>query len=594
MTDRPIHEIPMDPEDSDLSFLRRAAAAGGRVSPADWDALAAAAGAGPSGAPSAVPSAADVVASASALPLNVTQTGMPGVPPSAPPTMPPPGSTAPYNAPPPASSPLSAPPPVGSSPLASSSLSAPPPVGGAPLSAPPPVGAPAPVSTPGPVGGPPPVAASAPPIVPSGASTPRVEPVVPLPASSSRAEWSPSEWEASAPAPTTSAPASAAAPIRHGDPKGDPELLAALHELVATRGSDLHVSKNAPPMVRIDGTLRPVQSTGIWDADRVARALYSIVTPAQMAQFEEKQELDFAFPLTEQSRFRVNFYRQRGTIGAAFRLIPTDIKKLDDLGVPEVVGRFSTLPRGLVLVTGPTGSGKSTTLAALIDLVNETRADHIMTVEDPIEFVHKNKKSLVNQREVGADTHSFQNALKHVLRQDPDVILIGELRDLETISTALTAAETGHLVFATLHTQDAGQTIDRIIDVFPPFQQGQVRQQLAATLQGVVCQTLVKRATGQGRAVATEVLVATPAIANLIREGKTYQIGSAMQAGRGSGMHTMDQHLAELVNAGTITITAAREKAHDHDTLQRLVTRQDGAAFDPAADFDRMQAAGGQ
>lgn len=596
MTDRPIHEIPMDPEDSDLSFLRRAAASDGRVSPADWDALAAAAGAAPSAAPSAVPSAADVVASATALPLNVTQTGMPGVPPSAPPTMPPPMSAAPFNAPPPASAPLNAPPPVASSslssppPVASSSLSAPPPVGGSPLSAPPPVGAPAPVSMPGPVGGPPPVAASAPPIAPSGASTPRVEPVVPLPASSARAEWSPSEWEEPA-----TAPASAAAPtVRHGDPKGDPELLACLHELVATRGSDLHVSKNAPPMVRIDGTLKPVQATGIWDADRVARALYSIVSPAQMAQFEEKQELDFAFPLTEQSRFRVNFYRQRGTIGAAFRLIPTDIKKLDDLGVPEVVGRFSTLPRGLVLVTGPTGSGKSTTLAALIDLVNETRADHIMTVEDPIEFVHKNKKSLVNQREVGADTHSFQNALKHVLRQDPDVILIGELRDLETISTALTAAETGHLVFATLHTQDAGQTIDRIIDVFPPFQQGQVRQQLAATLQGVVCQTLVKKATGQGRAVATEVLVATPAIANLIREGKTYQIGSAMQAGRGSGMHTMDQHLAELVNAGTITITAAREKAHDHDTLQRLVTRQDGAAFDPAGDFDRMQAAGGQ
>ena len=582
MTDRPIHEIPMEPEDSDLSFLRRAAASDGRVSPADWDALAAAAGA----APNAVPSAADVVASASALPLNVTQSGIPGVPPSAPPTMPPPMSAAPFNAPPPASAPLNAPPPV-----SSSSLSAPPPVGGAPLSAPPPVGAPAPVSMPGPVGGPPPVAASAPPIATSGASTTHIEPVVPLPASSTRAEWSPSEWEETTPA---HAPASAAAPIRHGDPKGDPELLACLHELIATRGSDLHVSKNAPPMVRIDGTLKPVESTGIWDADRVARALYSIVTPAQMAQFEEKQELDFAFPLTEQSRFRVNFYRQRGTIGAAFRLIPTDIKRLEELGVPEVVGRFSTLPRGLVLVTGPTGSGKSTTLAALIDLVNETRADHIMTVEDPIEFVHKNKKSLVNQREVGADTQSFQNALKHVLRQDPDVILIGELRDLETISTALTAAETGHLVFATLHTQDAGQTIDRIIDVFPPFQQGQVRQQLAATLQGVVCQTLVKKATGQGRAVATEVLVATPAIANLIREGKTYQIGSAMQAGRGSGMHTMDQHLAELVNAGTITITAAREKAHDHDTLQRLVTRQDGAAFDPAADFDRMQAAGGQ
>ncbi|WP_282433168.1 type IV pilus twitching motility protein PilT [Microcella alkalica] len=569
MTDSPMHDIPMEPGEDDLAFLRRVAAsmpvppaapaAAPPVAPPaaapDWDALAAAAGAAPSPAPVAAPSAADIVASASALPLNV--------PASAPPTMPPPGAPvagAAFDAPPPAAaSSLPAPPPVGAAPL-----SAPPPVGAAPLSAAPPAGAP--------VVAPPPFAGAA-----SAAAS--VEPVVPLPPASARSDRSAVEWEQ----PTT---------VRHGDPKGDPELLACLHELVATRGSDLHVSKNAPPMVRIDGTLRPVQATGIWDADRVARALYSIVTPAQLAQFEEKQELDFAFPLTEQSRFRVNFYRQRGTIGAAFRLIPTEIKKLDQLGVPEVVGRFSTLPRGLVLVTGPTGSGKSTTLAALIDLVNETRADHIMTVEDPIEFVHKNKKSLVNQREVGADTHSFQNALKHVLRQDPDVILIGELRDLETISTALTAAETGHLVFATLHTQDAGQTIDRIIDVFPPFQQGQVRQQLAATLQGVVCQTLVKKASGQGRAVATEVLVATPAIANLIREGKTYQIGSAMQAGRGQGMHTMDQHLAELVNAGTITIGAAREKAHDHDTLQRLVTRQDGAAFDPAADFERMNAGG--
>jgi twitching motility protein PilT len=226
-------------------------------------------------------------------------------------------------------------------------------------------------------------------------------------------------------------------------------------------------------------------------------------------------------------------------------------------------------------------------------MVNENRADHIMTVEDPIEFLHSNKKSLVNQREVGSDTFSFQNALKHVLRQDPDVILIGELRDLETISTALTAAETGHLVFATLHTQDAGQTIDRVIDVFPPHQQSQVRQQLAATLQGVVCQTLVKRANGNGRVVATEVLVTTPAINNLIREGKTYQIGSAMQAGRGMGMHTMDQHLAELVNAGKISLTAAKEKAHDHETLSRLVTRADGAVFAEAMDFGDAYSTGG-
>jgi twitching motility protein PilT len=251
--------------------------------------------------------------------------------------------------------------------------------------------------------------------------------------------------------------------------------------------------------------------------------------------------------------------------------------------VPEVVGRFSTLPRGLVLVTGPTGSGKSTTLAALIDLVNRTRADHIVTVEDPIEFMHENKKSLVNQREVGSDTHSFANALKHVLRQDPDVILIGELRDLETISVALTAAETGHLVFATLHTQSAGQTIDRVIDVFPPHQQGQVRAQLAATLQGVVCQTLIPRATGGGRVVATEILVANPAIANLIREGKTFQIPSAMQAGRSIGMHTLDQHLADLVDHGVITHKAAMEKAQDVESLKQLIHRaepMDSLGFD--------------
>jgi twitching motility protein PilT len=271
-------------------------------------------------------------------------------------------------------------------------------------------------------------------------------------------------------------------------------------------------------------------------------------------------------------------YQQRGAIGAAFRLIPTEIKTLVDLGVPETVSQFATLPRGLVLVTGPTGSGKSTTLAALIDLVNKTRADHIMTVEDPIEFLHGNQKALVNQREVGEDTHSFGAALKHVLRQDPDVILIGELRDLETISVALTAAETGHLVFATLHTQDAPQTIDRIIDVFPPHQQGQVRAQLAATLRGVVCQTLVKKASGKGRVVATEVLIATPAVANLIREGKTFQIASAMQAGGELGMHTMDRHLADLANAGVISQRAAIDKAQDVEGIKQLIHRVDSAA----------------
>lgn len=348
-------------------------------------------------------------------------------------------------------------------------------------------------------------------------------------------------------------------------------LTDALHTVVRLKASDLHVTADAPPMIRVNGGLRAIEGALPWSREKINTELKAIANERQMAMFEEHLELDFAHTLTEESRFRVNYYLQRGAIGAAFRLIPTEIKRLSDLGVPESVSHFATLPRGLVLVTGPTGSGKSTTLAGLIDLVNRTRADHIVTVEDPIEFMHKNQKSIVNQREVGADTHSFANALKHVLRQDPDVILIGELRDLETISVALTAAETGHLVFATLHTQDAAQTIDRVIDVFPSHQQDQVRTQLAGTLQGVVSQTLVPKASGSGRVVATEVMVITPALSNLIREGKTYQILSAMQAGRDLGMHTMDQHLAELVNSGKITAQAAKAKSHDPDGFQRML-----------------------
>ena len=266
------------------------------------------------------------------------------------------------------------------------------------------------------------------------------------------------------------------------------------------------------------------------------RTLYSIMSQKQREKFEEELELDFAYSLPGRSRFRVNVYQSKDSLGAAFRVIPYEIKPLEELGVPPQVAAFAQLPRGFVLVTGPTGSGKSTTLASVVDLANRTRQDHIMTVEDPIEFLHEHKGCLVNQREVGEDTWSFKNALKHVLRQDPDIILVGEMRDLETIEIALTAAETGHLVMATLHTQDAAQTIDRIIDVFPPQQQQQVRVQLAGALQGVVCQQLVKTADGKGRVVATEVLVATPAIRNLIREGKTHQIYSAMQAGAKHGM----------------------------------------------------------
>ena len=357
----------------------------------------------------------------------------------------------------------------------------------------------------------------------------------------------------------------------------DPDIIAALQQVLFTGASDLHVTANAAPMLRVDGGLSPVAGASIWSADKVRAALITLLSADQLARFEEHLELDLAYTLSASARFRVNMYQQRGAIGAAFRLIPTTIKTLEQLGVPESVGRFATLPRGLVLVTGPTGSGKSTTLAALIDLVNRTRADHIVTVEDPIEFMHGNKRSLVNQREVGHDTHSFGAALKHVLRQDPDVILVGEMRDLETISVALTAAETGHLVFATLHTQSAASTIDRVIDVYPPHQQDQVRTQLSATLQGVVSQTLVKKAQGNGRVVATEVLVTTPAIANLIREGKGYQITSSMQAGRELGMHTMDQHLAQLVDEGLISRDSAFEKAHDPETLTRLISRSASA-----------------
>jgi twitching motility protein PilT len=355
------------------------------------------------------------------------------------------------------------------------------------------------------------------------------------------------------------------------------DLLAALREVLFRGASDLHISAGAPPMLRIDGALGPIADGKPWSREVVKETLMGLLSPHERERFESTLELDFAYTLTANARFRVNYYQDRGSMSAAFRIIPNEVKQLAQLGIPEVVSQFATLPRGLVLVTGPTGSGKSTTLAALIDIVNSTRTDHIMTVEDPIEFLHRNKKSLVHQREVGRDTQSFSSALKHVLRQDPDVILIGELRDLETISTALTAAETGHLVFATLHTQDAAQTIDRIIDVYPPHQQMQIRSQLASTLQGIVCQTLVKRASGAGRVVAAEVLMMTPAIGNLIREGKTFQIGSAMQSGRAQGMSTLDQHLADLVNSGTISRQSAIDKARDIAAMSRMITRVDVA-----------------
>jgi len=346
------------------------------------------------------------------------------------------------------------------------------------------------------------------------------------------------------------------------------ELLAALLE---KEGSDLHLTAGVQPVVRVHGDLERLMEFPILSPRALQGMIYAILPQKMREKFEQELELDMSYALPGKARFRVNVYFQRDSIGAAFRLIPYEIKSIDDLALPPVVADLARFQRGFVVVTGPTGSGKSTTLAAMVDVVNKERAGHIMTVEDPIEFLHKHQKCIVNQREVGADTHGFSAALKHVLRQDPDVILVGEMRDLETISTAITAAETGHLVFATLHTQDAPQTIDRIIDVFPPHQQQQVRVQLSTTLQGVVTQQLVQTVDGKGRAAACEVLVTTPAIRNLIREGKVHQIYSAMQAGGRFGMQTMDMHLSQLVKAGTITQAMAFERCHDPEELQRLV-----------------------
>jgi twitching motility protein PilT len=360
--------------------------------------------------------------------------------------------------------------------------------------------------------------------------------------------------------------------------RGDtPETRVAIAELLAkvleVGASDLHLTSGARPAVRIHGRLSQLEEYPVLVPNEVQAMVYAILTQRQRERFESELELDSAHNLPGQARFRLNVYFQRDSVGAAFRLIPYDIKQLDQLGVPPQVGNFAHLPRGFVLVTGPTGSGKSTTLAALVDQANRERHEHIMTVEDPIEFLHQHKGCLVNQREVGEDTRSFANALKHVLRQDPDIILVGELRDLETISIALTAAETGHLVFATLHTQDAPQTIDRVIDVFPTNQQQQVRVQLAGSVQGVVCQQLLPTADGEGRVVGTEVMMATPAIRNLIREGKTHQIYSAMQAGAKHGMQTMDQCLADLVRRHKITYELALERCHHAEDFNRLCGR---------------------
>ncbi len=354
-----------------------------------------------------------------------------------------------------------------------------------------------------------------------------------------------------------------------------------LMEVVDRRASDLHLTAGAPPMVRVRGRLTPLEGFPILTPGDTREVVYSILSNDQRQRLETNWQLDFAYTIPGRARFRVNAYFQRAALGAAFRLIPFEIVPLEELGLPPAVTEFTTRPRGIVLVTGPTGSGKSTTLASIIDVINSTREEHIMTIEDPIEFLHHHKKCIVNQRELGSDATSFANAIKAALRQDPDVILVGEMRDIETIGTAITAAETGHLVFATLHTQDAPQTIDRIIDVFPSEQQSQIRVQLAVALQGVVTQQLLPTADGAGRVVASEVMIPTPAVRNLIREGKTHQLYSVLQTGGSVGMQTMDASLAQLVRSGKITRQLAESRSSTPDELRRLLGGMPMAARRP-------------
>src|SRR4051812_21135775 len=343
-----------------------------------------------------------------------------------------------------------------------------------------------------------------------------------------------------------------------------------LLEVIDAGASDLHLTVGAPPMVREKGRLRPLDYPQLSSQD-TREIVYSILNNDQRKRLENEWQIDLSYSVPGRARFRVNAYFQRASVGAVMRTIPQDIPAFDSLGLPEILKDFMRKPRGFVLVTGPTGSGKSTTLASMIDMINEVRHEHIMTVEDPIEFLHRHKNCVVNQRELGSDAQSFSLALKSALRQDPDVILVGEIRDLETMSTAITAAETGHLVFATLHTQDTSQTVDRIVDSFPPAQQHQVRTQLSIALQGIVTQQLLPSADGSKRVCACEILVPTPAVRNLIREGKAHQLYSALQTGGAHGMQTMDTSLANLVLSGTITMATAEARSSNPEELRKLV-----------------------
>jgi twitching motility protein PilT len=350
-----------------------------------------------------------------------------------------------------------------------------------------------------------------------------------------------------------------------------------LHKLSELGGSDLHITTGTAPLVRVHGEIRPLDGYRPLTSSETKQLAYSVLTDAQKHRFEENLELDFSFGVKGLSRFRANIFNQRGAVGAVFRAIPYEIKSFEDLGLPPVVKELCTKPRGLVLVTGPTGSGKSTTLAAVIDKINKDRHEHILTIEDPIEFLHNHKNCIVNQREVNADTRGFANALRTALRQDPDVVLVGEMRDLETIESALRIAETGHLTFATLHTNSAVSTINRIIDVFPSMQQSQVRAQLSLTLEGILCQTLLPKADGRGRALAMEVLVPNAAIRNLIREDKVHQIYSMMQTGQDvHGMQTFNQSLATLYHKRQISRETAMQRTSNVNELRDLIDRGAG------------------
>ena len=354
-----------------------------------------------------------------------------------------------------------------------------------------------------------------------------------------------------------------------------------LKKMVEMGGSDLHITTNTPPQIRLHGHLQPLDMPPLTPAETKALA-YSVMTDAQKHRFEEDLELDFSFGLKGLARFRANVFNQRGASAAVFRVIPYEIKSFGQLALPPVVAKLCEKPRGLILVTGPTGSGKSTTLAAMLDKINSERHEHMLTIEDPIEFVHQHKNCLVNQREVHADTKSFSNALRASLREDPDVVLIGEMRDLETIEAALRIAETGHLTFGTLHTNSASSTINRIIDVFPAHQQPQIRAQLSMVLEGILCQSLLAKVGGQGRAMAMEILIPNPAVRNLIREDKIHQIYSAMQSGQDKyGMQTFNQSLATLYFQKQITLETALLRSSSPDELQEMINRGAGINAKP-------------